>query len=73
MANRSKPRKAVKGSDSGTDDPPGMALSNATKDREGRNVKYKPNFSEAIGKGWNSLVDRGANGGITGRDTRVMD
>ena len=73
MANRSKPSKAVKGSDSGTVDPPGMALSNATKDHEGRNLKYKANLSEAIGKGWNSLVDRGANGGIAGRETRVMD
>ena len=73
MANRSKPSKAVKTNESGTVDPPTTVLSNAKEDPDRENVVYKANLSEATGKGWNALVDRGANGGIAARDTRVLD
>ena len=73
MANRSKPSKAVETNESGTVDPPTKVLSNAKEDPDRENVVYKANLSEATGKGWNALVDRGANGGIAGRDTRVLD
>ena len=51
MANRSKPSKAVKTNESGTEDPPTTVLSNAKEDPEGENVVYKANLSEATGKG----------------------
>ena len=53
----------------GVADPPSQELPSAGKDH---NVTYHVNNNRELPKGWTALVDRGANGGIAGQDTRVL-
>ena len=70
---RSKPKHTGKNDDRGVVDPPNQVLPSAETDpNTNTNITYRVNNREHR-RAWAALVDRGANGGIAGRDTRVID
>ncbi len=66
---QSQPNPTGNNHDRGVADPPSQGLPSAETDH---NVTYHINNNREMPKGWTALVDRGANGGIAGQDTRVL-